>query len=208
MRRSEAGFTLIELLVTITLLSLLVLVLFGGLQFGVRAWDGAQAHGEGMDELRLVQDILRREIEQAYPRYDAADPLHPVLDFEGDESRVAFIGPVPQAAGDSAARVLVTIAGEPDGGMLQLVLHAAPDGAAWSAPLLRNVAALRFSYFDGVRWSASWRDAKTLPRLVRLQVAFRKGDRRVWPDLVVAPRIDVDSACVYDYAAQRCEGRP
>ncbi len=211
MTRHQAGFTLIELLVTVTLLSLLLLLLFGGLRFGTRAWDGAQAHGVRTDELRLVQDLLRREIEQAYPAYDTTDPVHPVVDFRGDEDALTFLAPAPQAVGQGG-RSRLTILGETSGGVRQLAIHAVPELAAsqdgaWSAPLLRNVAAVRFSYFGDGRWVPNWTDRTAMPELVRVRLTFAPGDGRVWPDLVVAPRIGTDAGCIYDFGSKRCQGR-
>jgi len=211
LNRNEAGFTLIELLVTVTLLSLLLLLLFGGLRFGTRAWDGAQAHGVRTDELRLVQDLLRREIEQAYPAYDITDPVHPVVDFRGDEDDITFLAPAPQAVGEGG-RSRITIRGERSGGALQLAIRATPELAAsqdgaWSAPLLRNVAAVRFSYFGDGRWNASWTNRNALPDLIRVHLTFAPGDGRVWPDLIVAPRIGMDAGCIYDFGSKRCQGR-
>lgn len=207
----EAGFTLIELLVTITLVSMLLLLLFGGLRFGVRAWDGSQAHGVRTDELRLVQGILRREIEQAYPAYDATDPVHPVVDFRGGADSLAFLAPAPQAA-ETTGRSRIAIRMERVGGQLQLAMHGAPElasgqGDAWSAPLLRNVAAVQFAFFDSAGWHPDWKNMNAMPVLVRVRVKFRPGDGRVWPDLIVAPRIGTDAGCVYDYTTMHCQGR-
>lgn len=210
--RGEAGFTLIELLVSTTLLSLVLLLLFGGLRFGVRAWDGAQAHGVRMDELRVVQDLLRREIERAYPYYDSTDPVHPAVDFAGGADRLTFLAPTPQAA-ESAGRARITILAERQGAEMLLAMQAAPElgassSGAWSAPLLRNIAAVQFSYFGDHGWQTGWTKAGAMPSLVRLHVAFRAGDGRVWPDLLVAPRIGTDAGCVYDYSTKHCRGRP
>lgn len=208
----EAGFTLIELLVTTTLLSLVLLLLFGGLRFGVRAWDGAQAHGVRMDELRVVQDLLRREIEQAYPYYDVADPIRPRVDFQGAEDRLTFLAPAPQAT-DPSGRARITIFGERRGSDMLLAMQAEPElgasrNGAWSAPLLRHVAAVRFSYFGADGWSTNWTKAGAMPSLVRVHVEFRPGDGRLWPDLIVAPQIGADAGCIYDYPTKRCQGRP
>ena len=205
---AQAGFTLIEMLVTVTLLALLAVLLFGGLRFGVRAWEGAEAHGTGTEEIRAVQDLLRREIEQAYPGYDARDPQHPVVDFAGAGDAMTFLAPAPQVAA-TAGRSRITLAAAPDGQDTQLVIAAHPElgGAAWSAPLLRHLAAARFAYFANGRWREDWH-AAALPALVRLRVAFRPGDVRVWPELIVAPRIAADAGCRYDPATKRCQDRP
>jgi len=211
MTRNQAGFTLIELLVTVTLLSLLLVLLFGGLRFGTRAWDGAQAHGVRTDELRLVQDLLRRELEQAYPAYDTTDPVHPVVDFRGGEDELIFLAPAPQAVGEGG-RSRITLRSERSGSATQLVIRAAPElaasqGGAWSAPLLRNVAVLRLSYFGDGRWSTNWTSRTALPELIRVHLTFAPGDGRVWPDLIVAPRVGMDVSCVYDFGSKRCQGR-
>lgn len=214
----EAGFTLLEMMVSLTLLSLLSLLLFGGLRLGARAWDHSEARGAGMDELRVVQQLLRSEIEQAYPFYVNADPVHPTIDFSGGPSEIDFLAPTQQAL-SSPGRSRIVFAAQRDGSQVVLAMRARPELAAgnaagWSEPLLRNLASVRFSYFgaDDPRgtptWRASWSNAKTLPRLVRVDVQFARGDGRVWPELVVAPRIETDAGCVYDYNTQHCSGRP
>ena len=61
--------------------------------------------------------------------------------------------------------------------------------------LLDHLANAEFSYFgasdDGAkpRWHDRWRDASKLPLLVRVHVTFPPGDRRIWPELVIAPAI-------------------
>ena len=182
----DAGFTLIELLVTIALLSLLLVLLFGGLHFGTRAWDRAQAHEAGTDELRAVQDLMRRELVQAYPGHAGVEPA---VAFDGGTDSVRFLAPAPQAV-ETGGRFRITIA-ERRG---TLAMDGTPElavapGAAWSTVLLHHIAAVRLAYFSRGRWLSSWRDAAGLPELVRVQVDFPPGDGRLWPDLIVAPRI-------------------
>lgn len=217
-RRGEAGFTLLELLVSMALLALLTVVLFGALRFGARAWDSGEAHSTGMDEVRLVQGLLQREIEQAYPFWLTTDPLHPTVDFRGAEDSMDFLAPPPRVVvGGGRARIAFERAA--DGRYEQLVMRAEPElssenATALEEPLLRNLASIRFSYFgaDSVGappvWHANWSDRQTMPLLVRVHVEFPKGDARSWPELVVAPRIFADANCVYDPANRNCRGRP
>jgi general secretion pathway protein J len=214
----EAGFTLLEMMVSLVLLSLLSLLLFGGLRLGARAWDNSEARGAGTDELRVVQQLLRHEIEQAYPFYLTADPVHPTVDFSGSATHLEFLAPAPRAL-SSPGRSRISFAALRDGSHMMLAIRSRPELAAgntdtWSETLLRNLAFVRFSYFgaDDPRgaptWRAQWTGTRTMPRLVRVEVQFARGDGRVWPDLVVAPRIETDAGCVYDFATQRCRGRP
>lgn len=214
----ESGFTLLEMMVSLMLLSMLSVLLFGGLRLGARAWDHSEARGAGMDELRVVQQLMRREIEQAYPSYVDADPVHPTVDFSGTASEIDFLAPAPQAAA-SPGRSRIAIAAQRDGSQVVLAMRAQPELASghvagWSEPLLRNLASVHFSYFgaDDARgtptWRTSWTSATRMPRLVRVDVQFARGDGRVWPDLVIAPRIEADAGCIYDYNTQRCQGRP
>jgi general secretion pathway protein J len=46
-----------------------------------------------------------------------------------------------------------------------------------------------------------------MPHLVRVHVEFTAGDRRVWPDLIVAPRIETDAACAVPNGARGCQDR-
>ncbi|HEY1707120.1 MAG TPA: prepilin-type N-terminal cleavage/methylation domain-containing protein [Rhizomicrobium sp.] len=213
-RSDDAGFTLLELLVTLAVMALLSALLFTGLRFGAHAWDGSEAHGAGMDEVRLVQDFLRREIEQAYPVYVATDPTHPAVDFQGSENAMVFFGPSPQAA-RTHGRSRIALAAIRDGKHIALMIRAQPElgGGSWSDLLLRNLAAVQFSYFGPVvrggtpSWRDVWPSGTLIPQLVRLQIKYAKGDARLWPDLIVAPRIETDASCVYDYATLYCQGR-
>lgn len=207
--KREAGFTLIELLVTMTLLSFIFLLVFGGLHFGVRAWDGATAHDANTEDLRVVQALLRRTLEQAYPAYDNRDPTAPVIDFSGGSDWVSFLAPAPQSAA-TPGRARITIFAARSSGETQLAMRASPELAvggagSWTAPLLRNIAAVRFSYFVDGHWVSNWKPRKTMPRLIRIHVAFR--DNRRWPDMIVAPLIAADAGCVYDLGSHDCAGR-
>src|SRR3569832_1104631 len=208
----NAGFTLIEMLVTMTLLALIVVVLFGGLQFGARVWEGAQAHGASTEELRVVQNLIRRELEQAYPYYDTADSVHPVVDFRGGQDWVEFIAPSPTGAG-AVGRDRITIRAEHAGAETRLTIRGVPElsgarNAGWSSVLLQTVGAIRISYFTpGGAWTAGWPGADTMPSHEQKQEKKPTKDKHKRPDLVVAPRIEADVACDFDVESKRCRGR-
>jgi prepilin-type N-terminal cleavage/methylation domain-containing protein len=94
-RDSEAGFTLVELLVALALFSLLCTLLFGNVRFGMRAWQYGAAHAEQVDHTMVVQGVLRRLIEEAYPIFLAGDPTHPHVDFNGKQPSLEFLSSAP-----------------------------------------------------------------------------------------------------------------
>jgi general secretion pathway protein J len=55
------------------------------------------------------------------------------------------------------------------------------------------VAHLEFAYWGSpsedqpAGWQAQW-DNFNIPKLIRVRLAFAKGDRRHWPDLIAAPQ--------------------
>jgi prepilin-type N-terminal cleavage/methylation domain-containing protein len=96
--RAQAGFTLIELLVSMTLLGLVFVLLFGGLRFGMRAWEHSTVAADTSDSIRTVQGLLRTELERICPRriFPPAGQDAPArVLFSGTPRGVAFLGPVP-----------------------------------------------------------------------------------------------------------------
>lgn len=202
--KHQSGFTLIELLVSITLLSFVFVLLFGGLRFGMRAWEHGSATADSTDTVRTVQDLLRSEIERTCPRrLPPATPQDaPRVDFAGDPSALRFLGPAPGAAGGQRC-VPVTLSVQPDGRTERFILGIDRTGS----DLLRHAQSVQFAYLgsDGA-WRNSWHGQTDLPALVRLRVIFPAGDARVWPELFLAPRISAEADCIYDATTKSCRG--
>ena len=202
--KSQAGFTLLEILVSMTLLAMLFVLLFGGLRFGMRAWERGTSSADAVDQVRVAQDLLRREIERSCPRRRAAagpqDP--PRVDFAGDTAGLAFLAPAPGAAG-GAPCVPTSLSVAADGKLKQLVLDVNRSGTS----LLHGVQGIALSYRAGDDiWRNDWNGETALPDLVRLRVTFPKGDNRVWPELFIAPRISAEADCTYDPTTKSCRG--
>lgn len=205
--KGERGFTLLEMLIAMTLLGLLMLGLFGGLRLGARVWEAGDARAADRTRIEAVQRFIRTYLGQARPLAAA--------DATGDD-RVAFIGridgldfsatlPAHLSAG-GFEHVALSFANL--GGVRGLVLRHGPlrrseDGRAElarsdeaeSAMLLGDVEAVEFSYYgardgdDDAEWTDRWDDEQQLPFLVRIRIGFAASDRRIWPELTVALRI-------------------
>jgi general secretion pathway protein J len=217
-RRGEEGFTLLELLVALSILALLLPLLFAGLRTGTLAWSHTAV--SSTDTMMAAQAFLRRQIEAAYPAHifdQAGGPGR--TDFDGQATALEFLTPAPERNG-SFARLHLTTARSSDRLNLtarwRLDLPAALISARTETEsvLVENIATLELAYFGTLeadvgeppRWHGAWIDP-TMPRLVRIRVKFPAGDNRYWPDLVVAPRIGVDTECVFDPVGLGCRGR-
>ncbi|HEY4943388.1 MAG TPA: prepilin-type N-terminal cleavage/methylation domain-containing protein [Rhizomicrobium sp.] len=203
--KTQSGFTLLELLVSMTLLGLLFVLLFGGLRFGMRAWERGTTTTDAVDSVRVAQDLLRREIERACPRRGAANPQDtPRVEFTGAASQLRFLAPAPGAAGGQRCMPM-TLAAQPDGKLQRLTLALGVNREG--ADLLHGAQSVELSYLAaGGVWQSGWRGQADLPALVRLRVTFAKGDARQWPELFIAPRISAEADCTYDPATKSCRG--
>jgi general secretion pathway protein J len=215
----DAGFTLIEFLVAMALLSFIAVLTFGMLRFGTRAWESSEAVTVQVDGVQTTQALLRRLITAAYPMF-IAEPAHPHVDFAGARDRLSLLAPLPDAL-ESGGMARFTLFIREHEGRGELALAWRPELAresdAGARPreemLLAGVARLEIAYFgaprpsDEARWHDRWSEQSAMPELVRISVEFPKGDRRVWPELLIAPRLTMDQSCLYDPVSRRCRGR-
>ncbi len=68
------------------------------------------------------------------------------------------------------------------------------DPRTKQAVLIEGIADVRIGYFgpgqeagEPARWHERWEAMPAPPALVSVRITFPPGDRRFWPDLVVAP---------------------
>ena len=107
-----------------------------------------------------------------------------LVEAKGDAS------PVTEA--DRRAELVLQMAGDRLVLLHRPRLHAirlVPAPPMTETELLRGVQGVEASYWPHgttPRWLPSWNQA-ALPALVRLRIVFPPGDRRRWPDMVVAP---------------------
>ena len=202
--KASPGFTLIELLVSLTLLGLLFVLLFGGLRFGMRAWEHSAVAADASDSIRTVQELLRSEIERACPHRTFADrngtPAPPRVSFTGGPHSLTFLGPLP--GGAACARL--TIGAANDNGLQRLRFVAGVNDPG--TDILSRAQSIDIAYRGKHGWENSWNGRADPPDLVRIRVIFPKDDGRVWPELFITPRISADADCTYDPATKSCRG--
>jgi general secretion pathway protein J len=191
MKRQD-GFTLMEMLVAMTLLSLLLMALFGGLRFVRDGESRADAVIDESETMDVVRYLLTRQLANEFPA--ATEGVPPRLLFTARADRLAFPILRPPGLGPSGMILAVfDIVG--DNGRRQLIYREYPfkpggqvqvaDQPTRSTVLAAGSAQMRFLYGDrSGDWQDSWAAGQRAPRLVGLS-------NPPWPLLVAAPQAEL-----------------
>jgi general secretion pathway protein J len=208
--RRAKGFTLVELLVVMTLFGLISLALVGGLRFGTRAWEAGAARGEALSQIEIVQGVIRRQLgEVVPPELEGAETSESTA-FTGTADSLEFFTYFPGHRG-VGGRNYFRLAILPDDELMRLDLSwrlYRADGSLYENPeaeddgesgeerrLIVGIESADFRYFGATDrdrepdWHDRWNLEEELPELVALTIAFPPGDRRYWPELIVATRL-------------------
>jgi general secretion pathway protein J len=196
----QTGFTLLEMLVVLVVLGVLVVGLSQGVRAGFALWD-AQTRRIGetgeLDAGARVLRILLSGISAPPPRVvvdpDAAVPT----ESAGRPASLTFIGDMPTGLGTSR-RANITLELRDGRLVLRWTPHrheqtTAPAPEPIETELIRGVERLDLAYWgspsegEAAAWQTQW-DRHEIPSLIRVRLAFAKGDRRRWPDLIAAPQ--------------------
>jgi general secretion pathway protein J len=59
---ANSGFTLLELLMSLTILSIIVVIIFGALRIGVRAWEKGEQDVDVRQRHRIVLDLMKKQL--------------------------------------------------------------------------------------------------------------------------------------------------
>jgi general secretion pathway protein J len=176
--QGEAGFTLLELLVAMTLLSLLLVALSGGVHFAGRAWQMQEERIGRQGDINAVQSVLRQMLASGQS-------------FEGDSESLRFVGKLPAAlARGGLFDIDLTRSGD------RLLLSWRPhfNGTSAGLPhseagLLDGVVGLDLAYYIVPKgWQAIARDKSKPMDLVAVKILLSNG--REWPPLMIAPAIN------------------
>ncbi len=218
-RGGERGFTLIELVVALVLLGAMMVLLYSGITFGLRAWDAGAANGQRVGDRRLGENFLRREIGQTFPlRWK--DPTTLRFAFDGGDRALHFVSVRPAGIAQGGL-ALVGIAVEDDpkhAGHRNLVMRrvlADPDAAdfggleaAEPSILVEDVASVEFSYFGSEndftdpKWFDQWPYPARMPMLVR--VRMRDADGRALPTMTVRLMLGEEAGCMESAMQRGC----
>ncbi|MDB5361885.1 MAG: gspJ [Rhodospirillales bacterium] len=190
--RSDRGFTLMEVLVALVVLGILMAGLSQGMRFGMTAWTRQAALVDRTADLDAVDRTVRGLLGNA-----TSGVAHGRNDFVGTADGVTFDSVLPLAVATGTRRAKITLKLD-DRHRLMLHWDSALIDPATAAPatgdavIVDHLESVSFAYWQAGGDGSGWRDRWTMvaaPPLIRLRLVFAKGDRRHWPDMIVAPLI-------------------
>lgn len=206
---NERGYSLVELLVVLALAGLIAIAMSGGIRFGVRAWERTGVHVETLEHMQGAQALLRNVLSNIAPRlFDPGMSVHDT--FVGDRQRMTFTATAPPALGAGLGRF--TLAATRAGDAMGLQIAWRPERGTRSQRgqvLLQGARAISFTYAapntaGTLVWTDTWSADAGMPVLIRIRAEFAQSAAKRWPDLVVRPRIDRDSTCIFDPVSFEC----
>jgi len=193
---SQRGFTLLEMLVAMTLMAVILVLLYSGMRLGARSWEASTARAETVNDLRLVQDFIRRQLRQSATVYYNDPDEGRLVAFVGEDNELRMVTPMLAYLGFGGLYwVHYDVVADGDAQALRLRWWPyQPDGEREADPdveeslLLRGIDDVRFSYFgaeelhEDPQWQDRWEDSRLRPELIRLSLDWTQAD---WPELVV-----------------------
>lgn len=174
--RTDRGFTLIELLVAFTIVSLIVVATFSGLNIALSSWS------RGNDALRRVRvedmnlDLIREQLRSALPFVRNVEGAGTSLAFVATDRRIDFVSAYSIPDGPGASPRWVTISWEPgpsDGTILLgehriLSPENRPEADPYWSASLALAESVRFRFFrrdepgQPGQWFTSWNSPQNL----------------------------------------------
>jgi general secretion pathway protein J len=203
--RRNRGFTLIEVLIAMTLLSLMVVLLFGSLKICADSWEKGESKIAQVNEVAVVYHFFQRHLAVAKPlRNNSQDDNR--LTFQGGNQTVQFVSEFPASAGKAVPQLFALELKEQAGErLIQVTLtpfFAAAEGQDFTpAPetitLVNQVKNFTLAYFgaednaeDGVGsgiWQSEWLDRNSQPQLVKINIELENGI--FWPEMIIALKV-------------------
>jgi general secretion pathway protein J len=200
--RREDGFTLVELLVSLVLLTFVVGLLSGALQFARGTWDAAAKLDQhaGYD---MTESFLRARLSEAMPLYEQAVAGTVRVAFSGTSDALSFVAPAPNGpAGAGLYQYALRVAAV--AGQNALVVGLSPyagkrneRGAEMPREdhvLVGNVKSFGLRYYGRSQpraqpaWHGTWTRADALPELVELTLEHSEGSLSLTIELQLRPR--------------------
>ena len=199
-RLASKGFTLIEVLIAMTLLSMMVVLLFGSLKICADSWEKGETKITDVNEIAVVYNFFHQHLSLAKPLWNDFSTEEKTFSFQGKAHSLQFVSAFPASAGRSGLQLFsVDLLSENNEQLIKVTLtpfFPVADGETWQREeesLVRHVRDFTLAYFgsdDGVNaesWRDEWLAKDTLPRLVKINI---KLDNEIyWPEMIIELKV-------------------
>jgi len=204
MVNGQRGFTLLELLISLTIVSVIVVIMFGALRIGIRAWEKGERDLDMRQRQRIVLDLIKRQLASTSVG-EVWGGDQQLVSLKGDTKSVEFVSHIPLTPGNQFGMVYVKYVvkqkkGDEGERLAFRERNVASPDAKTSAgnpeegdfsELLTGMKSIVFEYLkvrpgeEASRWQKSWDPAidKGVPRAIR--VTLEEDDEKA-PIYVIA----------------------
>jgi general secretion pathway protein J len=186
---NSKGFTLSELLISLTIVAMIVVIIFGALRIGIRAWEKGERDVDSRQRQRIVLDLIRRQLASTCVN-GAWGRDQQLVSLKGDSKSIDFVSHIPMTPGNRFGLVYVKYAVKQNKGDNQEYLTfyeksvASPDKTIGAgnrdegdfSELIPGVKSIVFEYLkdrpgeEESKWQKNWDPVadKGIPRAVRI----------------------------------------
>jgi len=89
---SSKGFTLLEVMITLAIIGMMLLIIFGAFRLAVSAWEKGETIKEDYQKLRIVSQLLSRQVKSAVPyKIKSQKAEGDYLAFDGQRHSLKFV---------------------------------------------------------------------------------------------------------------------
>ncbi|MCF6317762.1 MAG: prepilin-type N-terminal cleavage/methylation domain-containing protein [Proteobacteria bacterium] len=203
--KQQSGFTLLEIIVVMTMLSLIMVMVYGAINTSRTMAAKGLTRIDASNEVRVVQQLIRRQISRILPMAFKEEDDTFVI-FAGDEQHIMYVSPMPGYLGKGGPHVqLIEIVNAKGGKILQfshwllndsLEEDSFTDSDQEPVVLLENIKSAEFSFVkldeEGEMgdWENTWEESENTPLMVRLDVDMGRNALMPWPAMQVALMLD------------------
>ena len=200
LRLASNGFTLIEVLIAMTLLSMMVVLLFGSLKICAGSWEKGENKMTDVNEVAVVYNFFHQYLSPAKPLWDDFSTKEKTFSFQGKAHSLQFVSALPASAGRSGLQLFtLDLLSEDKDQFIKVTLtpfFPPAEGEAWhkeEESLIGHVSDFTLAYFgsdDGMSaesWRDEWLAKDAQPRLVKINIKL--DNDIVCPEMIIELKV-------------------
>ena len=104
--KASKGFTLLELMIALAIVGLIVVIIFGSLRIGVRAWEKGEKDVASRQRERIVLDLIKRQLASICLQPVMSEGQQPFF-LKGDNKAMEYVSQIPIVPGNEFGMVYV-----------------------------------------------------------------------------------------------------